>query len=433
MRMMKESGIEWIGEIPEKWGVVLLSSLFSHHKSKNVGLQETNLLSLSYGRIVRKDITTSEGLLPESFETYNIVDVDDIVFRLTDLQNDKRSLRTGLCKEKGIITSAYTVIRPTTSSTDSRYLQYLYHAYDICKVFYGLGDGVRQGMGFDDLKKIPTLVPALEEQKKIADFLDGKCAEIDELVQTEEKMIEELKAYKQSVITEAVTKGLDSAAPMKDSGIEWIGEIPESWEVLSLKRLFSARRGGAWGEDATNNEGDIICLRVADFNYDELCIKEGDKTIRNYSPQTIKNLRLKSNDLLIEKSGGGEKTPVGRCILPTGYEGCLYANFIDRLTIKTNCYNKYIVYLMSVAYLNRINTPHIKQTTGIQNLDMEGYLSEDVAIPSLDEQKQIADYLDEKCAKIDEMIAIRNEQIDQLKEYKKSLIYEYVTGKKEVV
>ena len=94
--MMKESGIEWIGEIPEKWGVVLLSSLFSHHKSKNVGLQETNLLSLSYGRIVRKDITTSEGLLPESFETYNIVDVDDIVFRLTDLQNDKRSLRTGL-------------------------------------------------------------------------------------------------------------------------------------------------------------------------------------------------------------------------------------------------------------------------------------------------------------------------------------------------
>lgn len=202
---MKDSGIEWIGKIPEKWGVVLLSSLFSHHKSKNVGLQETNLLSLSYGRIVRKDITTSEGLLPESFETYNIVDVDDIVFRLTDLQNDKRSLRTGHCKEKGIITSAYTVIRPTTSSTDSRYLQYLYHAYDICKVFYGLGDGVRQGMGFDDLKKIPTLVPSLDEQKQIADYLDEKCTKIDEIIALHTEQINQLKEYKKSLIYEYVT------------------------------------------------------------------------------------------------------------------------------------------------------------------------------------------------------------------------------------
>ena len=220
---------------------------------------------------------------------------------------------------------------------------------------------------------------------------------------------------------------------MKDSGIEWIGEIPENWEVLSLKRLISARRGGAWGDDAANNYGDRICLRVADFNYDGLCIKEGDKTIRNYNPQTIKNLRLGSNDLLIEKSGGGEKTPVGRCVLPTGYEGCLYANFIDKLVIKAKCHRKYVTYLMYVAYLNGVNIPHIKQTTGIQNLDVERYLSERVVSPSFDEQKKIADFLGEKCAKIDEIIALRTEQINQLKEYKKSLIYEYVTGKKEVV
>lgn len=425
MQTMRDSGIEWIGEIPEKWGVVLLSSLFSHHKSKNVGLQETNLLSLSYGRIVRKDITTSEGLLPESFETYNIVDVDDIVFRLTDLQNDKRSLRTGLCKEKGIITSAYTVIRPTTSSTDSRYLQYLYHAYDICKVFYGLGDGVRQGMGFDDLKKIPTLVPALEEQKKIADFLDGKCAEIDELVQTEEKMIEELKAYKQSVITEAVTKGLDSAAPMKDSGIEWIGAIPQSWRTMPIKHCCKINL-----ESLKDTEKDDLLINYIDISsadengninfVDEITflnapsrarriIRKGDviiSTVRTY---------LKVIALIDEKYDG--------FICSTGFAVLTPLEKVEARFLYYNIYTDSFTSRVSY-YSNGISYPAINSSV-LATLH--------ITLPSIDEQKQIADYLDEKCAKIDEMIAIRNEQIDQLKDYKKSLIYEYVTGKKEVV
>lgn len=431
IRSMKDSKIEWIGEIPESWDVVAIQRNFDEIKEINENMQCVIPLQYKYGKIIRKQENNCSEQ-KSIYTKYLLVKANDIMINGLNLSFDFITQRVARVEEDGIITSTYIALRPK-ATVDSRYATFLFKSYDGCKALHSMGRGLRSILSFNEFKKYNMPYPPLAEQKKIADFLDGKCVEIDELVQTEEKMIEELKAYKQSVITEAVTKGLDPTAPMKDSGIEWIGEIPESWEVLSLKRLFSARRGGAWGEDATNNEGDIICLRVADFNYDELCIKEGDKTIRNYSPQTIKNLRLKSNDLLIEKSGGGEKTPVGRCILPTGYEGCLYANFIDRLTIKTNCYNKYIVYLMSVAYLNRINTPHIKQTTGIQNLDMEGYLSEDVAIPSLDEQKQIADYLDEKCAKIDEMIAIRNEQIDQLKEYKKSLIYEYVTGKKEVV
>ena len=425
MQTMRDSGIEWIGEIPEKWGVVLLSSLFSHHKSKNVGLQETNLLSLSYGRIVRKDITTSEGLLPESFETYNIVDVDDIVFRLTDLQNDKRSLRTGLCKEKGIITSAYTVIRPTTSSTDSRYLQYLYHAYDICKVFYGLGDGVRQGMGFDDLKKIPTLVPALEEQKKIADFLDGKCAETDELVQTEEKMIEELKAYKQSVITEAVTKGLDPAAPMKDSGIEWIGAIPQSWRTMPIKHCCKINL-----ESLKDTEKDDLLINYIDISsadengninfVDEITflnapsrarriIRKGDviiSTVRTY---------LKVIALIDEKYDG--------FICSTGFAVLTPLEKVEARFLYYNIYTDSFTSRVSY-YSNGISYPAINSSV-LATLH--------ITLPSIDEQKQIADYLDEKCAKIDEMIALRTEQINQLKEYKKSLIYEYVTGKKEVV
>lgn len=201
---MKASGVEWIGEIPEEWSVVLLSSIFHQHKEKNNNLQETNLLSLSYGKIIQKDINTCEGLLPASFETYNIIDEGDIVFRLTDLQNDQRSLRTGLCTQSGIITSAYITLRKSIDLND-RYMHYLYHSYDICKVFYGMGDGVRQGMNFDDLKKLLTLFPTIKKQKQIADYLDKKCACLDSLVSSKQNKIEELKEYKKSLIYEYVT------------------------------------------------------------------------------------------------------------------------------------------------------------------------------------------------------------------------------------
>jgi len=201
---MKDSGIEWIGEIPGHWEVDILSQLFYEHRHKNVDLIETNLLSLSYGKIIRKDINTNEGLLPQSFEGYNILSNGDIVFRLTDLQNDKSSLRTGLATEGGIITSAYVTIRKR-EPLNSSYFHYLFHSYDLCKVFYGLGDGVRQGMNYNDLRKILVIIPTLEEQQAIADLLDIKCAEIDELSNIKQQKIDELKEYKKSIIYEYVT------------------------------------------------------------------------------------------------------------------------------------------------------------------------------------------------------------------------------------
>ena len=167
----RDSGIAWIGEIPADWSITILSALFYERKCKNRGLVEKNLLSLSYGNIVRKSIESNEGLLPASFETYNIVESGNIVFRLTDLQNDKRSLRTGLCKERGIITSAYVTLQ-IRSDDSPRYMHYLFHTYDLCKVFYGLGDGVRQGMNYEDLKHLQVLRPDLKTQHRIADYLD---------------------------------------------------------------------------------------------------------------------------------------------------------------------------------------------------------------------------------------------------------------------
>ena len=238
-RKYKDSGIEWIGKIPETWEASQLSNLFKEHSKRNIGMQETNLLSLSYGSIIRKNINDNGGLLPESFEGYNIIEKDDIVFRLTDLQNDKRSLRTGLVKERGIITSAYVTVRKRDNNNSSSFFHYLFRSCDECKIFYGLGAGVRQGMNFQELKKLGIVVPPLTEQLLIADYLDEKCGEIDSLIALQEQMIEKMKAYKQSVITEAVTKGLDPNAKLVPSGLEWIGNIPEEWRLTKMEYICS--------------------------------------------------------------------------------------------------------------------------------------------------------------------------------------------------
>ena len=203
---MKDSGIAWIGKIPEGWGEVMLSSLFCEHKQKNEGMQCNNLLSLSYGKIIRKNIDTSEGLLPGSFEGYNIIDKGDIVLRLTDLQNDHKSLRTGLATERGIITSAYVTIRLDVNEiASSKYMHYFLHSFDVAKGFYGMGDGVRQSLPFEGCKKITLLLPPLAEQQAIADYLDEKCAAIDKLIAVKQAKIDKLNDYKKSLIYEYVT------------------------------------------------------------------------------------------------------------------------------------------------------------------------------------------------------------------------------------
>lgn len=201
---MKDSGIEWIGQIPNHWGTNLIGTLFCEHKQKNEGLLEKNLLSLSYGKVIRKDIDSVGGLLPMSYEGYNIIDKNDIVLRMTDLQNDKKSLRTGLCQERGIITSAYITLRPRVR-LKSDYYHYLLHSYDVCKVFYGMGGGVRQGINYDDIKKILLVIPPVDEQQAIVDYLDNKCSEIDALISLKQYKIDALKEYKKSIIYEYIT------------------------------------------------------------------------------------------------------------------------------------------------------------------------------------------------------------------------------------
>lgn len=201
---MKDSGIEWVGNIPAHWDVHPLYYYFSERKKKNYLGKEQNLLSLSYGKVIRKDINTSEGLLPDSFNGYNIIEPGDIVLRLTDLQNDKRSLRTGLVKEHGIITSAYVTLKAAKEVVPEHF-HYLLHAYDVMKVLYNMGNGVRQGLNYSELSKMHIVAPPLDEQKNIAARLDCVCKGIESIIASKKQQLAVIDSYKKSLIYEYVT------------------------------------------------------------------------------------------------------------------------------------------------------------------------------------------------------------------------------------
>jgi type I restriction enzyme S subunit len=291
----QESGLPWVGRVPSQWEIAPLFSVVREREESNAGMVEDNLLSLSYGRIVRKDMLSNDGLLPESFETYQVVHPGDIVFRLTDLQNDKRSLRTALVGERGIITAAYLAVRPERASPS--YLNYLLRAYDLSKVFYSMGGGLRQSMRFSDLKRLPVLLPSPSEQTAIVTFLDRETGKIDALVEDQKRLIELLKEKRQAVISRAVTKGLNPNVPMKASGIDWLGEVPERWEIGPLKRFVSfldGKRVPLSSEERSYRGGEVpyygasgIIDWIDDFIFEEdlvLVSEDGANLINRATP-----------------------------------------------------------------------------------------------------------------------------------------------------
>lgn len=212
---MKDSEIDWIRRIPESWDIIPLKVLFKENKKRNTDLTNSNLLSLSYGRIIQKNIDSNFGLLPDNFSKYTIVNDGDIVLRLTDLQNDHKSLRTGLVTQSGIITSAYVTLTPKKKLC-SRYFHYLLHSYDIQKVFYTMGEGIRQSLSYDELSRnIRLIMPSFKEQQSIANYLDSKCLAIDESIKRSNKIIQKLEEYKKSLIYNAVTGKIDCRGEVK--------------------------------------------------------------------------------------------------------------------------------------------------------------------------------------------------------------------------
>ena len=426
MREMKDSGIEWIGEIPKTWTITILSALFSERKCKNSGLAENNLLSLSYGNIVRKNIESNEGLLPASFETYNIIEPGNIVFRLTDLQNDKRSLRTGLCKERGIITSAYVTLQ-IRSDDSPHYMHYLFHTYDLCKVFYGMGDGVRQGMNYEDLKRLRILRPDQDTQRRIADYLDHKCSQINTIIARQQQVIEKLKAYKLSVITEAATKGLNPDVPMKDSRVEWIGEVPGNWTKVKLKNICQFINGDRSSNYPSPNE--YVDNGIPFLGADSLCGRYVDvtqsKKITKEKYHSMGGAKIQKGDILYTLRG----STIGKNAIATFDEGTVASSLMVIRPI--SLIPEYLLYWLNSEEEFQQRQSYINGSTA-PNLSAENVGSFVMFLPPALEQREIADYLDTKCAEIELTMLKKQVLIDQLGNYKKSLIYEVVTGKKEV-
>ena len=416
---MKDSGIAWIGAMPRAWKMNTIAQIFLQVKCKNTGLQEKNLLSLSYGKVKRKSIDTVEGLLPESFDGYNIIEKDDIVLRLTDLQNDHTSLRVGLAEERGIITSAYLTIR-NRSNFCPKYLYYYLHSFDIAKGFYGMGAGVRQGLNWDGVKWLKILAPSVPEQERIAAFLDAECAEIDTVLEKTRASIEEYKKLKQAIITQAVTKGIRGDRPMKDSGIEWIGDIPAEWSVVPFSKFARV------SANLVNPSDYQDYLQVSPENIEKDSGKLLPcKTVSEVGVESWNHFFHKGQILYSKIRPKLNKV----CIAP--FDGLCSA---DMYPIDTDNISKFVVYTIlsndfnqQVAMIteNRVKMPKINQKE----------LSKIIVVLPANrmEQQEIVDYLDGECGKIDSLIAKKQQYLTEIENYKKSLIYEYVTGKKEVV
>ena len=409
----RDTEIPWLGQIPSPWQLVLLSQVVTQVKNKNTALQENNLLSLSYGKIKRKPIDSSGGLLPESFDGYNIIEENDIVLRLTDLQNDHTSLRVGISPEKGIITSAYTTMRPR-NNTCAKYLFYLLHTFDIRKGFYGMGSGVRQGLNYDEVKRLQIPWPTVEEQIHISEYLDRETDKINTIISEAKASIEEYKAWKASIIYEAVTKGLDPNIEMKDSSIEWIGEIPIDWTCCKQKYVIKLINGRAYKDSEFEENGKYKILRVGNLF--------SNPTWYSSSLELDEDKYCENGDLLYAWSMSYGP------VIWTG-EKVIYHYHIWKTKLSQKMDLRFTYYYL-LALSNHIRAEAHATTMGF--VTMETMNNSFIAFPELDKQIEIAAYLDKKCEQIDTIIADKESLIYDLESYKKSLIFEVVTGKRRV-
>lgn len=425
-RKMKDSGIEWIGEIPGDWQLVPARYLFKSSK-KIVGFKENEYerLSLTMKGVLKKSKYNSEGLQPSNFNSYQILNINQLVFKLIDLQNVSTS-RVGISPYKGIVSPAYIIIDRKNDNTNNKFYYYWYMSMYLNKVFNLLGDaGVRSNINSTELLDLKVPRTSIKEQDKISCFLDKKTGQIEDIKSTIEEEIQTLEDYKKSVITEAVTKGLDKNVEMKDSGIEWIGKIPKHWETKAVKSITTKSERGtspSYVEDSTGSK----VVNQATFSQGFFDIS--NIRFSNIPAKASKGL-LEKNDVLIASTGGGVLGKTHYFVEDDEYVADGHVTILRTNPLIQN--SKILYYIFSVNF-ELINGLLAKGSTNQTELQSGWLKNFRVPCPPIEEQKQIADYLDKKTKSIDEAIEGKQKQLETLEEYKKSLIYEYVTGKKEV-
>lgn len=419
----KDSGIAWIGVIPEHWEVRKGKNIFKLRNSK--GNSNAILLAATqkYGMIPQSQI---EGVVQvkqnTNLNTFKTVHKHDYVISLRSFQGGFE-----ISEYEGVCSPAYQVFYSTIPCCNY-FFKYLFKSYGFISQINAFTLGIREGKNiqYEDFSLMKLPFPVLHEQQAIADYLDRRCSEIDELIALQEEMITKLQSYKQSVITEAVTRGLDKNVPLKDSGIDWIGKIPEHWNCTAFKRLLLEPMQYGANEPAEECDyNNPRYIRITDIKEDRTL---RDDTFKSLPLEKAKDYILSKGDLLFARSGA----TVGKTFLYNEDNAACFAGYL----IKAKCNKKKLVpnfvfyYTLSNIYQNWKNSIFIQST--IQNIGADKYSSMPIIVPPLAEQQAIADYLDQRCSEIDELIALKQQKIEKLKEYKKSLIFECVTGKRKV-
>lgn len=388
-------------------------------------MQEDNLLSLSYGNIIRRDVTSNEGLLPESFEIYQIVYSGDVVFRLTDLQNDKRSLRTAMALEKGIITSAYLAVTPRTVLPN--FLSYLLRFYDLTKVFYSMGGGLRQSMKYADVKRLPILVPSHGEQVAIATFLDCETGKIDALIAEQEKLLTLLAEKRQATISHAVTRGLNPNAPMKDSGIPWLGEVPAHWDVRSISSISTKITNGFVGptRDILVDEG-VRYLQSLHIKRNVIRFGSPYYVRQDWSEAHAKSI-LETGDVLIVQTGD-----IGQAAVVTDeFAGCNCHALIIVAPVRDVVDGRWLSWVLNSDY--GFHSLLAIQTGALHpHLNCGNVKTLFVPLPPMDEQLEIVAYIGERLESFEELSGEVERSIALLKDRRSALIAAAVTGKIDV-
>ena len=381
---------------------------------------QTRLLSLTLNGVIERDINNPEGKFPSDFSTYQLVKKNDLVFCLFDVEETPRAI--GLATLEGMITGAYTVI--SVQKQDERFMAYFFINLDNYKRLSFLYRGLRKTISKEDLLNLKIPLPPLEEQKKIADFLDTKTRQIEEFITKKQKLITLLEEKKQTLINQCVTQGLDSSTSLKDSGVEWLGKIPTHWEVKKLKYISKVVLGKMLCNEKQEGYSHCYYLKSKNLQWLNVDISQVEKMWFSEYEKSI--YRVKKDDLLVSEGGEVGKT----CIWNDEIEECYIQNSVHKITMDSLNHPRFFLYVFFV-YGKKGVFESIVNRVSIAHLVLEKLVNIDFAVPPLEEQKAIAEYLDTQIEKIDLAICKIKSQINLIKEYKTTLISEAVCGRVE--
>lgn len=420
MAEMKDSGIEWCGMVPEDWNVVPNKYVMYKKKDLCTKYNGEDILSLTMEGVIVRDLDAG-GKMPATFDGYQIIHPNNLLMCLFDYDVTPRCI--GLIKNEGLTSPAYSQFILKNGDV-AKYYYYYYLMIDNTKELLHLAKNLRHSFTEEQLGAINTPVPPIEIQKRIADFLDKKCGEIDNLYSTIEKQIETLEEYKKSVIREAVTRGLNPNVEMKDSGVEWIGNIPVHWKVKKIKYSATLTRG-VFGHRPRNDpkyyDGDYPFIQTGDVASANKYIETFSQTLSELGKSVSKEFKKGTIAFTLAANVGDA------AILDFD---SYFPDSVMAIIPNKNINNVYLYYILSVMKTEFLKVAIVNTQ---MNLNVERVGNVYIPITFNDsEQREIVNYLDLKCTEIDGAITDKKQQLETIEQYKKSLIYEYVTGKKEV-